>query len=83
MTESIAEPKTVALYKVVFIEQIDPPTGVLGDWYRYVIQRGESKIEGQHAGGLNDVTEHAETFAESLNERLSKKYPAYGSQGKK
>ena len=83
MTSAVAEYNAFTEYKVVIVEQIEPPSGMLGDWFRYVIQRGESTIEGLHPGELNEVTEHAETFAESLNERLTKKVHAYGSQRKK
>lgn len=83
MTSTIVENSAIKAYKVIIVEQIESPSGMPGAWHRYVIQRGASKIEGLHAGELNEATEHAESFAESLNERLSKKVVAYGSQRKK
>jgi len=83
MTSTIAEFSVSTEYKVVIVEQTEAPSGMPGDWYRYVIQRGASEIVGLQTGGLNKVTEHAENFAESLNERLTKKVYAYGSQPKK
>lgn len=84
MSFTTTEYNPLSEYTVVTVEQIEPPTGgIPGSWYRYVIQRGESTIDGQHAGDLHEVTEHAENFAESLNERLTKKIYAYGSQPKK
>ena len=83
MSSTIAEHNTFTEYRIIIVEQIEPPTGMLGAWYRYVIQRGKSKIEGLHAGDLNAVTEHVETYVESLNERLTKRIYAYGSQRKK
>ena len=83
MISNVVENGAVSEYVVTLVEHIDAPSGMKGIWYRYVIQRGESKIEGLQSGELYDVTDYAEKYAESLNERLLKKVYAYGSQRKK
>lgn len=57
-------------YKVIQIEKIDTPDGMVGDnWYRYVIDYGKSQIEGKKPGSLKVVKQHAESIAEDLNTR--------------
>lgn len=59
-------------FQVESVEQIDPPAGIpAGNWYRYIIGQGNSKIEGLKAGTLQAVTEHAETVAGDLNTRAT------------
>jgi hypothetical protein len=71
-------------YRVVSVEKTNPPEGMPdGDWHHYVIGQGESKIEGYKPGSLNAVTEHAETFAEDLNERAARGYSVYASRKRK
>ncbi len=58
-------------YQVATVEKIGTPDGMSGgSWYRYVIQRNGSSIEGMKPGTLNDVTTHAESVASDLNERM-------------
>lgn len=71
------------LYRVVNVEQAAAPEGMTGTWHRYTIQRGKSIIEGMQRGGLGKVTEHAEQYVETLNERITKTTYAYGTRGKK
>lgn len=60
-------------YNVVTVEKIETPEGMPGNnWHRYVIGRGNSKIEGTKPGTLKSVTEHAESVAEDLNSRAQK-----------
>ena len=57
-------------YKVIEIEKIETPEGMVGDnWYRYVIDYGKSQIEGKKPGTLKVVKQHAESVAEDLNTR--------------
>ena len=83
MSTLTAEFDFKAGYKVISVERVKPTKDMPGIWCRYVVQRGASKIEGLHAGDLDEVTEHAENFVETLNERVTKKSYAYGSQKKK
>jgi len=67
----------VGQYHVQSVDKVDAPEGMPGnDWHRYVIAYGNRTIEGMKPGTLFNVTQHAEEFAESLNERTNK----YGSQ---
>lgn len=70
-------------YRVVSVERVNSTKDMPGTWCRYIVQRGASKIEGLHVGDVAEVTEHAENFVETLNERVTKKSYAYGSQKKK
>lgn len=59
-------------YHVKSVEKVDPPDGMpAGNWHRYVIGEGRSRIEGFRPGSLKAVTEHAETVAQDLNERTT------------
>ena len=72
------------LYHVESVEKIAPPAGMPGDdWHRYIIGRGNSKIEGLKPGSLHDVRQHAETVADNLNERANKTISTYASRNKK
>jgi hypothetical protein len=80
LEESTRTPK----YRVESVEKIDPPAGMPeGDWFRYVISEGESKIEGFQPGSLYTVTQHAETFADDLNARAANGYSVYAARKKK
>jgi hypothetical protein len=59
-------------YCVACVEKTDPPEGAEGGtWYRYVIERGNcnSTIVGNRRGTLQQVTNHANAFADDLNSR--------------
>jgi len=80
MDDNNNEPK----YRVVSVEKSAPPEGMPdGDWHRYVIGQGGSKIEGFKTGSLQTVTEHAETFAEDLNARSANGYSVYAARKRK
>lgn len=71
-------------YRVESVEKTDPPDGMpAGDWHRYVIGHGRSKIVGFKPGSLKTVTEHAETAAEELNERATGGRSAYAARKRK
>lgn len=65
------------IYQVITVEKSSPPEGMLGDdWYRYVIQKGDSinsLMECKKTGSLKTVTEHAEGQAELINSRNGRK----------
>lgn len=66
MQEAVQEFK----YRVITIEKTTAPEGLLGDdWYRYVIQKGNSVMECKKSGTLKAVTEHAENAADLINSR--------------
>lgn len=71
-------------YQVESVEKTNSPVeDSKDDWYRYVIGRGNSKIEGMKPGSLNTVTEHAETVAEDLNARATKSSSTYAARKSK
>jgi hypothetical protein len=71
-------------FRVESVEKADPPEGMPdGDWHRYVVGHGESKIEGYKSGSLNSVTHHAEAFAEDLNARAARGYSVYAGRKRK
>lgn len=57
-------------FNVMSIEKTSAPEGMVGDdWYKYVIGKGSSEIQGLKMGTLNEVTEHANNVANDLNDR--------------
>jgi len=62
----------VRKYVLVSVDRADPlPTWLPdGDWFRYIIWQGNSKLEGYKIGSIEEVTEYAETVTEDLNERM-------------
>ncbi|MDH5446455.1 MAG: hypothetical protein OEY52_12950 [Gammaproteobacteria bacterium] len=72
------------LYQVESIEKVTPPGDLPGDsWHRYIIGRGDSKIEGLKPGSAAEVRMHAEAVADDLNERANRKISTYASRSKK
>lgn len=60
-------------YEVTEIEKTTAPEGMAGDnWYRYVIQKGQSVVESKKTGTLKAVTAHAKNVAELINIRNGK-----------
>lgn len=73
-----------AMYRLTLIEPTSPPEGMPeGDWCRYDVEYGDSKMNCIRAGTLKEVTQHAEAFVEELNLRSSKGYSAYAQRAKK
>lgn len=68
-------------FNVSSVEKTSPPAGASGgDWYEYVIGRGDSAIKGKREGTLRSVTRHAREFAENLNRRASLGYSPYAAR---
>lgn len=60
-------------YIVESVVKTDAPEGLSGDnWYRYIIVFDRKSIECMKQGSLFEVTQHAEEFAENLNDRSSR-----------
>ena len=76
MEKNQAETETNTIKSKDLVETVEktaPPEGMPGDnWHRYVIGRGNSKIECKKPGTLKAVTQHAETIAENLNSRKAR-----------
>lgn len=71
-------------YKLESIEATEPPEGnPAGDWCRYVLGRGRSKIVGFHPGSIQVVTDYANHYAEELNNRSFLSGSPYSQRNKK
>jgi len=71
-------------YRVESVEKTDPPEGLpAGNWHRYIIGQGGSKIEGLKPGSLKAVTEHAESVATDLNLRAKGGNSTYAARKQK
>jgi hypothetical protein len=71
-------------YALISVKKTEPPEGEQGNnWYQYVVGKGASSLVGKRRGTLKQVTEHAETLADSLNERRGLKVSSYGRHGLK
>ncbi len=71
-------------YRVVSVDETETPEGMPeGNWFRYVIEHRRSQIVGLQPGTRQTVTEHAETFAEDLNERSASGTSAYAARKRK
>jgi hypothetical protein len=70
-------------FNITLIEKTDPPEGMQeGEWYRYVIGKGSSEIQGKRPGTLESVTEHVNEYIANLNQRASLGYSAYAATSK-
>jgi len=79
-----AKPKVESKYRVESVEKIEPPEGMpAGNWHRYVIGQGGSKIDGLKPGTLKAVTEHAESVATDLNLRATGGNSTYAARKQK
>ncbi|MDH5190502.1 MAG: hypothetical protein OEW89_04560 [Gammaproteobacteria bacterium] len=71
-------------YRVESVEKCEAPQGMPeGNWHRYTIGQGGSKLEGYKPGTLKVVTQHAETVANDLNERAAGGKSTYASRKRK
>lgn len=71
------------VYDLISVEKIETPDGLQGnDWYRYIIEKHNSKIEGLRSGTLNEVTRHAEQYTEDLNIRVKSGGSTYSPRNK-
>lgn len=71
-------------YNVISVKKTAPPEGIESDsWYRYIIKRADSIIEGKRCGTLVQVTAHANEFVEELNARTGRKGTSIWAPNKK
>ena len=55
---------------MITVESTTPPDGLTeGCWHRYVIQSGNSIMEGKSLGTFEQVNTHAKELAEQINAR--------------
>ena len=75
---------TKAKYQLESVEVTDPPEGMPdGDWCRYIIGQGNSKIVCVRSGSLKSVTQYAESYARELNDRFTKGTSPYAQRSQK
>ena len=75
---------SVKKYHLTTVEKTPPPENMPeGDWYRYVVSYGDSKINCVRGGTLKEVTCHAEDFVENLNARSTMSYSGYAARSTK
>ena len=68
--ESSNRYKVKSNFNVMSIEKTTTPEGMDGDnWYKYIIGKGTSEIQGLKMGTLTEVTSHANNVANDLNDR--------------
>lgn len=83
MTTALTQKTTKLKYRVESVEKTPAPEGMPeGNWYRYVIGAGPSRIEGLKPGTLKAVTAHAETVVDDLNSRTSRAKVSYAAGNK-
>lgn len=70
-TDQAVPVKPIAIrYEVASVEKAAMPEGGEGgDWHRYVLTSGRSRITGLHRGTLEEVTAYAQSCAEEFNLR--------------
>lgn len=57
-------------YRVTLVEKTIVPRGAEGnDWYRYVLESEYGIVTRWRRGSLQEVTQHAQHYAEELNIR--------------
>lgn len=70
--EEIASEEQADQFIIVSVEKSNAPQGSKGEnWYRYVVERGNSQIVGNMCGDLQQVEKHVNEFVENLNDRIS------------
>ena len=84
MSTEKQDSEIATMYRVMIVEKTDPPEGMPdGNWHRYIIGQGDSKIEGFKSGSLQAVTQHAEAFAQDLTARAARGYSTYTARKRK
>lgn len=72
MSSNVAGQQLADEFTVVSVEKSEAPEGAEGDnWYRYIIERGNSQIVGNMAGTMKNVKKQVDEFVANLNERTS------------
>ncbi len=61
-----------APFRLDSLEDVAPPSGCEGTWYRYVIKQGENVIVGLRAGAHSEVSATVSAYVDRLNLRFAK-----------
>ncbi|HZM58218.1 MAG TPA: hypothetical protein VFB85_00445 [Vicinamibacterales bacterium] len=54
------------------LDDVAPPSGCEGTWYRYVIRQGDNVIVGLREGARSEVVAIVDQYVARLNERFAK-----------
>jgi len=72
MSSNMTGCETADHFILVSVDKSEAPAGTQGDnWYRYVIERGNSKIVGNMCGSLQKVKQKVSDYVDNLNERVA------------
>jgi hypothetical protein len=70
-------------FRVALVEKSTVPQGAKGeDWYRYVLESGNSAITGWRRGSRQEIVQHAIRCTEELNARGSNGHSPWSSRRK-
>jgi hypothetical protein len=61
-----------APFRLDSLEDVPPPSGCEGTWYRYVIKQGDNVIVGLREGAHSEVSAIVAAYIERLNLRFAK-----------
>lgn len=61
-----------APFRLDSLEDVPPPSGCEGTWYRYVIKQGDNVIVGLREGAHSEVSATVAAYIERLNLRFAK-----------
>lgn len=61
-----------APFRLDSLEDVAPPSGCEGTWYRYVIKQGDNVIVGLRAGAHSEVSAVVSAYVDRLNLRFAK-----------
>jgi hypothetical protein len=61
-----------APFRLDSLEDVAPPSGCEGTWYKYVIKQGDNVIVGLREGAQSEVSATVSAYIERLNLRFAK-----------
>lgn len=61
-----------APFRLDSLEDVAPPSGCEGTWYRYVIKQGDNVIVGLREGAHSEVSATVAAYIDRLNLRFAK-----------
>ena len=61
-----------APFRLDSLEDVAPPSGCEGTWYRYVIKQGDNVIVGLREGAHSEVSAIVSAYVDRLNLRFAK-----------
>ena len=75
---------TATAYRIESVETCKAPRGLThGDWCRYVVANGSSRIVGRYCGSLTQTRRNAEDLVKGLNARARNGKSPWAPRGQK